>query len=195
MGRTCQERGLGDPPEEDSSFFSFPGPLHNHPGSSQTILCARPPTFRGWRASDARSLALGAAVPGSSLCRGWVLAAVPSRGHVNWIPTLPTPLAPGSARVLATMQRALAYRCPPQGSREAWSPLTSCQFSFLGWVGKGPPRVASHPPHPGGGGEQSRVRAERQSRLPLAPVLQVSSGSGRSDRRGPGCLGGRPRVT
>lgn len=188
MGRTCQERGLGDPPEEDSSFFSFPcTPILVPPRQSSAHVPLH--------SEDARSLALGAAVPGSSLCRGWVVAAVPSRGHVNWIPTLPTPLAPGSARVLATMQRALAYRCPPQGSREAWSPLTSCQFSFLGWVGKGPPRVASHPPHPGGGGEQSRVRAERQSLLPLAPVLQVSSGSGRSDRRGPGCLGGRPRVT
>lgn len=77
-----------------------------------------------------------------------------------WIPTLPTLFAPGSARVLETMQRALAYRGPPQESREASSPLTSCQFSFLGWVGKGPRRVASHPPHPGGGGEQSRARAE-----------------------------------
>lgn len=115
------------PPSQSSAHV----PLHSEAGEPVT----QPRPRR--RDSGLRSLQ-GLTTGGRPRAEGLVSVGFPP------FPPRVLPALPGSLRPRRDFRPT---RCPPQESREASSPLTSCQFSFLGWVGKGPRRVSPIPPH------------------------------------------------
>lgn len=159
------------PPRQSSAHV----PLHSVAGEPVTQPCSR---RRGSRLKSL--LGLG----GGGRTR---LTALTSAGFLPFPPRL-LPALPGSLRPCGELLFTDA-RLKGAGRPHPLSPLASSAF----WAGWGEGRGGSLPiPHILEA-EASKVGyAQRAISTPFGPVLQVSSGSG---RRGPGCLGGRPRVT